>query len=385
MKTLYFDCFNGISGDRVVSALLDLGIDRDIFAEQLNKLQLSGYSYTLKNLETHGVAALVFCVETEPEAESLPLSGFLSLIEKSNLSDSVKQKSRMVLERWRDAEERVQGTVSLVTKSMIDVVAACICIDLLAPDMILCSALADGHGSFAGASAEVPVPLPVVTQLLASGNGKMIEIDSPFALVTSAGAALVTELAKEFVPMPEMKLSSVGYGGEETDRGTTNILRVFWGEIKEEENVQDEVFVVQTSLEHTTGEVLGYVLDCLINAGALDAFFTPVFMQKNRPAYQLTVLCQQSAIETIRDIIFRETASFDLRFYRANRVYMQQETMKVSTEFGIADIQVGRFENIIKTSAEDKTAQQLAKDSGAPLRKVYEDIAEKTNQELSQW
>ena len=357
MKILYLDCFNGISGDMTVGALLDLGIDRDIFAEQLAKLNLPGYQYEIHNVNKLGIAALHFAVKAEAEEEhGRHLSEIVGMISDSTLTDRTKELSISMFERLAQAEAKVHGTTPDkvhfhevgAVDSIVDIVSTAICIDLLSPDMIYCSAVSDGAGFTSCAHGRIPIPVPAVMELFSGTDAKMVQTEIPYELVTPTGAVIATTLAQKFGKMPEMSVSFTGYGAGTRDMETPNVLRVFYGEASDEQQTRDEVLVLEANMDDVTGEILGYASEKLFEAGALDVSFTSIFMKKNRPAYQMSVLCYEADFEIMRDIIFKETTTIGLRYYRANRICMQRETMKMATEFGIADVKVSKYDSIVK-------------------------------------
>lgn len=394
MKILYLDCFNGISGDMTVGALLDLGIDRDIFAEQLAKLNLPGYQYEIHNVNKLGIAALHFAVKAEAEEEhGRHLSEIVGMISDSTLTDRTKELSISMFERLAQAEAKVHGTTPDkvhfhevgAVDSIVDIVSTAICIDLLSPDMIYCSAVSDGAGFTSCAHGRIPIPVPAVMELFSGTDAKMVQTEIPYELVTPTGAVIATTLAQKFGKMPEMSVSFTGYGAGTRDMETPNVLRVFYGEASDEQQTRDEVLVLEANMDDVTGEILGYASEKLFEAGALDVSFTSIFMKKNRPAYQMSVLCYEADFEIMRDIIFKETTTIGLRYYRANRICMQRETMKMATEFGIADVKVSKYDSIVKSKPEFDSAKRLAESSGAPLRHVYDDVTGQTFNKVDRW
>ena len=213
----------------------------------------------------------------------------------------------------------------------------------------------------------------------------MVQTEIPYELVTPTGAVIATTLAQKFGKMPEMSVSFTGYGAGTRDMETPNVLRVFYGEVSDEQQTRDEVLVLEANMDDVTGEILGYASEKLFEAGALDVSFTSIFMKKNRPAYQMSVLCYEADFEIMRDIIFKETTTIGLRYYRANRICMQWETMKMATEFGIADVKVSKYDSIVKSKPEFDSAKRLAESSGAPLRHVYDDVTGQTFNKVDRW
>jgi len=394
MKVLYFDCFNGISGDMTVGALLDVGVDRGVFAQKLSDLGLDGYTHEISSVSKAGIAATDFkVVLTKDEHEHRNLSDILNIIENSALTANVKAMAASVFKRLAEAEAKVHAVTTEeihfhevgAVDSIVDIVASCICIDMLAPDEIRCSAVYDGNGTTTCAHGEIPVPVPAVAELFAGSGARLAQKECAYELVTPTGAAIILTLANKFTTLPDMAINATGYGAGKRDTGSPNVLRVFLGEVREDDTASDEVVVIETNIDDCTGEILGYTAERLFDAGALDVYYVSIFMKKGRPAYMLTVLCRETEMETMREIIFKETSSIGIRYFRAYRECMQRETMRMSTEYGIADVKVARFDSIVKSAPEYESAKQLAEESDVPLRKVYDDITKQTEETLNKW
>jgi uncharacterized protein (TIGR00299 family) protein len=383
MKTLYFDCQAGISGDMTVAALLDLGVPLDYLCAELDKLGLPAGSYELSanRTERRHITALKFDVAVHDHHTHRHYAGIDALIAGSGLSDQVKEKSRLIFRRLAEAEAKVHGVAIEqvhfhevgAIDSIVDIVATALCLEYLRIEQIYASALPLGSGFVETAHGRLPVPAPATAELLQGlplhGNCGAGE------RVTPTGAAILVALARGFGQQPAMLLERIGCGagGKDFPDGA-NILRAFLGRIVEKAAPQDEVLVVETNIDDSTPEVLGYVMERLFEEGALDVFFTPIQMKKNRPGVIVTFLCNQPQFDTLTHLLLAETSAIGLRYYRADRIILQRRIVEQQTEFGVV-----RFKQVLDTNGELLRAapeyedcRRIARETGLPCREVME-------------
>jgi uncharacterized protein (TIGR00299 family) protein len=256
--------------------------------------------------------------------------------------------------------------------SIIDIVGAAICIDLLAPDKICASVLHDGHGFVRCQHGTIPVPVPAVTEVLAARGVSFKQLDIEGELMTPTGAAIITELAETFGAIPEMKVTRTGYGSGTKDFAIPNLLRVVWGETTDEASAtQDTITVIETNIDDTTPEILGYTMERLLEAGARDVFFTPVYMKKCRPATKLTVLCDEAQVADMEQILFAETSTIGLRRYIAQRTCLPRKAVTFATPYGDVRAKETRCGDASHIAIEYEDARRLAREKGIPLREIY--------------
>jgi len=393
MKTLYFDCFSGISGDMTLAALIDLGVDKELLISELQKLNVPGWRMEFSEVAKHGIQALhVEVFLEEPEHSHFHLHHLLgkqehvhrnmtditSLIDHSSISVGSKELAKRIFMRLAVAEAKIHGTTPGkvhfhevgAVDSIIDIVGTAICLDILSPDRICASVLHDGHGFTKCQHGTIPIPVPAVTEMLAARGVSFRQLDIEGELMTPTGAAIVLEASESFGTMPEMKIIKTGYGAGKKDFALPNVLRVVWGE-SIETGTSDSITIIETNIDDTTPEILGYVMDRLFEAGAKDVFFTPVYMKKHRPATQLTVLCDESQILQIEHILFTETSTIGLRKIQASRTCLPREIVKVTTPYGEVQAKKVSFGLLTRIALEYEDACRLAREKNVPLAEIY--------------
>lgn len=394
-KILYFDCASGISGDMTLGALLDLGADEGQFLKELKKLHLPGYEIKIEEVQKNGIRARQVHVLTEEE-DGHPHGGhhhihrtyadIRRIITESGLSDEVKDLALRIFERVAQAEAKVHmrpvdevhfhevGAVD----SIVDIAGCAILITMLAPQHIYASTVRDGHGFVQCQHGLLPVPVPAVSEILTAAGVRMCQSDVEGELVTPTGAAILAELAEQFGAMPEMRLSAVGWGAGMKDLPIPNVLKVYEGYAGEREDApdgtlagQDEVVVLESTLDDCSGELLGYAMEQLLKAGALDVSYTPVFMKKNRPAYRLMVLAKPGEEEKLERLIFRHTTTIGIRRRTETRSVLRRETVTVPTPYGALTAKKVVVEGRARFYPEYESAVQTAQQSGKSLWEIY--------------
>ena len=393
MKTLYFDCFSGISGDMTLAALVDLGVDKKLLISELQKLNVPGWKMEFSEVAKHGIqAGHIEVILEKPEHSRFHLHHLLgkqehvhrnmtdiaSLIDNSSISTGAKELAKRIFMRLAVAEAKIHGTTPEkvhfhevgAVDSIIDIVGAAICLDILSPDRICASVLHDGHGFTKCQHGVIPIPVPAVTEMLAARSISFRQLDIEGELMTPTGAAIVLEVSESFGTMPEMKITRTGYGAGKKDFALPNVLRVVWGE-STETDTSGSITIIETNIDDTTPEILGYVMDRLFEAGAKDVFFTPVYMKKHRPATQLTVLCDEVQIPRMEHILFTETSTIGLRKIQAGRTCLPREIVKVTTPYGEVQAKKVSFGSLTRIALEYEDACRLAKEKNVPLAEIY--------------
>jgi len=329
------------------------------------------------------------------------------LIEASHISPRAKSLSLDIFTEIARAEGKVHGKTPDevhfhevgAVDSIVDIVGTAICLDQLNVDHVYCSPIHEGRGFIRCQHGMLPVPVPAVTEMLADSRLSMITGDVEGELVTPTGFGILKATAEQCGPMPSMQVEKVGYGFGKRDTGMLNALRVFMGvrsgdadnsPCGRDSSSGDTVTVIETTIDDETGEVLGYVLDRLFEEGALDAYYTPIYMKKNRPAVKLTVLCSNEKLQDMARVIFSETSTIGLRHRQTERMTLSRSQETISTSLG--DVRVksclpdglnmasdpsDRNGGVIrkKQKPEYEDCVRLAKEHGLPLRQVYALIA----------
>ena len=385
----YFDCFSGISGDMIVGAFLDAGVPFDWLRGELRKLPLEGYELGVEGVRRGGIGGKKFRVKVEVEQVERRLGDVKEIIESSALSDEVKGLSIKVFERLAEAEATVHrvgiddihfhevGGVD----SIIDIVAASLSLFYLKIDKVYASGLPLSQGTVLSSHGALPLPAPAVAELL-----KGIPVyQSPVKgeLVTPTGAAFLATVSNGFGVMPPMKLDAVGYGaGERENEGLPNLLRVMVGEQlppspsllkrgSEGELEVDSVVVIEANIDDMNPEVYGFVMDRLFDGGALDVSLMPVYMKKGRPGTLLQVICEAGMEQEMATIMLKETSTIGVRFYRADRLKLLRETIRVDTRFGEVRMKVARGPWGEKAQPEYDDCKRIATEAGVPILEVY--------------
>jgi uncharacterized protein (TIGR00299 family) protein len=346
MRGLYFDCFAGASGDMIVGALIDLGLEVDVLRKRLSLIDLAGFSIEANHVKRAGVEAVKFDVRVESNRQ--PRRSFVDvreLLQRSGLGESIKRRSIEVFERLARAEARVHGTtidqvhfheVGAVD-SIVDVVGAVVGFEELGVETVSSSPVRVGHGFVETEHGRLPIPAPGTAELLKGMPVYGGDLEGEFS--TPTGAALVATLAESFGPMPKLTITGVGYGAgsREVDR-FPNALRLVVGDL--EENAATEVFVIETNIDDMNPQAYGFVIDKLFEAGALDVFMTPVQMKKNRPGVLLTALCEPKDADRVVSTLLSETTSLGVRYHRAARRTLQRRIDSVDTPYGPVRVKV---------------------------------------------
>ncbi len=378
-QVLYLECFSGISGDMSVSALIDLGADREVLQEALDSLNVSGYKIEISRKKKCGIDACHFDVildnhnhkhhqhdhshehkdnhehdhnhdhhenhghnhdHKHHEHRNLPM--ITKIIEESSLTDRAKTLAKNIFDYVADAEAKAHGIpkdevhfheVGAVD-SIVDIVAVAVCIDNLDIHAVCVSTIYEGQGYVKCQHGVMPVPVPAVVNI-AKASGLAIRItDNRGEMITPTGIAIAAAL-KNVEKLPEnYSIQKVGIGCGKKDFKNANILRAMLIEDVEENAKRDEVIVLESNIDDCTGEALAYTMEKLLEIGAKDVYFTPIYMKKNRPATMLSVLCSKNKVEDLEDIIFSNLSTIGIRKYQCERTMLEREQKKLETSLG---------------------------------------------------
>lgn len=385
LRTAYFDCYSGISGDMILGALVDLGVDIKDIRKALKKLDLKGYKLQAKKIQRNGLACTQITVDIEkPKPQhSHPHRSFTSikkLIEQSDLPAKVKNNSIKIFKRIAKVEAQIHNTT--IEKihfhevggidSIVDIVGGVWAMESLKLDKIYSSDLNVGEGFVDCAHGRLPVPAPATLKLL-----KGIPVFSTGVkneMTTPTGAAMIGFYAEKFQSMPTMTLTEDGYGaGSRIFPSIPNLLRVMVGEMpmKDSENL----VMIETNIDDMNPEIFDSVMESLFSAGALDVFFTSINMKKNRPAIKVSVLAEKRERELLSKILLKETTSFGIRYYEVGRLILERKTQKLKTPYGVIKVKIGNLDGeIIKAIPEFEDCKKAARSKKVPVKKVYEDV-----------
>ncbi|HYN24044.1 MAG TPA: nickel pincer cofactor biosynthesis protein LarC [Pyrinomonadaceae bacterium] len=378
MKTLYFDCFAGASGDMILGAMIAAGVEPRVLLGQLALLNVQGYSIEFQTVDRSGISATYARVETPHEHADRHLSHILEIIYDSQLSAGVKDRAAKVFSRLAQAEaivhnepvERVHFHEVGALDAIIDVVGAAICFDLAGIERFVCSPLHLGGGSVHMDHGRFPVPPPAVAELLK--GAPVYSTDIKGELVTPTGAAIIATVCSEYGPLPKMELQRTGYGaGTRQYEKFPNVLRVLIGESEVQTANEERLWMIETNVDDMSPQVFGYVMGRALEMGALDCYFTPIHMKKDRPGVLLSVLCRIESKDKLSAMLFAETTTLGVRSYEVERRALDREIVRVETQYGPIDVKVGRLNgNVVNEMPEYEQCRAAALRARVPLRAV---------------
>ena len=373
MKIAYIDAFSGIAGDMTVAALIDAGADQQALIAGLDSLG-TGATFRVEKTKRQGIAATKFDVDFEDQKKHRHLPHIVKMIEASEiLPEAVKQNAIRVFETLGAAESQVHGTTIEkvhfhevgAIDSICDIVGACLGLHLLGVEAVYASAVNTGSGTIVADHGVMPVPAPATALLLkgipAYARGPETELTTP------TGAALLAALSRGFGAMPSMAISASGFGAGTKDfPGTANVVRILIGESTQTPE-STTVAVIEANIDDATPELLGYAMDRLLEAGALDVTLQPVQMKKQRPATLLQVIAKPEDQERLTALIFAETTTFGLRITQAERRVQPRAHVEVETAYGKVRVKTAANGT---ASPEFEDCRQLALATGQPLKEI---------------
>ena len=428
MRIAYLDCFSGISGDMLLGALVDAGVPFALLEETATALNV-GARLEMRKVSRGGISATkvdVIVDDGHEPAESAPLpvvdhqhehvhphehhhehahthqhthadgtihthehvhhehrslSTIVGIIQSAPLSERVKSQAALAFQLLGEAEARIHSMpieqvhfheVGAVD-TIVDIVCSAVGCAHLGIDRWLASPLNVGSGTVQCAHGTLPVPAPATLALL--GNAPVYGAGPPMERVTPTGAALLRMLNIEYAPMPAMRISATGYGagGRETP-GQPNVLRILVGEEAAADNAVEPVAIMETLIDDSSPQLIAYVSEVLLEAGAWDVYRIPVQMKKGRTGVQLTVLCHPERVSTLRDLLFRETTTIGLHWRIENKVSLAREFHEVQTEWGPVRMKIARWPSgeIANAAPEYEDCRRIAVAHSVPLKQVTE-------------
>jgi uncharacterized protein (TIGR00299 family) protein len=374
MKIAYFDTFSGVSGDMTLGAFVSAGVSLDALREEIGKLNLKGVELEASHIVRSGITAVKLDVVISAAGKKhRHLKEILAMIDGSSLSARVKRDARGIFTEVGKAEAKVHNTTIEkvhfhevgALDSIVDIVGAAVCFELAGIDRVYSSPVRLGSGAFIETDhGTMPLPSPASIEILKGYPTVLTDI--PFELTTPTGAAIVRSMSSGVLSMETMRVSSVGYGaGTREIPQVPNLLRIMLGEM--DEGVNEEMVVI----EAMNPEIHPYVVGRLLDAGAADAWLSPVVMKKGRPGIVLSVLSQVSRTEALSALIFAETSTIGIRSYGVSRRTLARAKRVVRTSLGDVTVKViisGGSERLVP---EFEECRRVAEQRNLPLVQVY--------------
>ncbi|MBC7324202.1 MAG: nickel pincer cofactor biosynthesis protein LarC, partial [Moorella sp. (in: Bacteria)] len=364
-------------------ALLANGLSQEQLVTGLRELALEGWELEVREIKQHNIAAVDVKVQVSARQPHRHLEDILALIGGSPLPPVVREKAGAVFRRLAEAEARVHGTspenvhfheVGAVD-AIIDITGTVLGLHLLGIEQIVASPLPLGSGWVECHHGRLPVPAPATLYLLE--GYPVYGTEDRAELVTPTGAALITTLADSFGPCPAMNLSSAGFGAGKTELPHPNLLRLVLGETPGKHlEGEESSLVIETTIDDMNPEFFPALMEQVLAAGAVDAYFTPVQMKKGRPGVLLTALCPDNHLAAVASAIFRHSSTLGLRFRREQRLVCQRRTGEVMTPYGPVAVKWGLYrspdgEAIPNVAPEYESCRQVAAGAGVPVKEVY--------------
>jgi uncharacterized protein (TIGR00299 family) protein len=386
MRVAHFDCFSGISGDMTLAALIDAGVDLEAIEAGLASLGLP-IRIAVEKVKRNGIAATYVNVDAPDQETHRHLPEVEEIIERGKLTEKQRQLAKRIFRRLAEAEAAVHGMpVDKVhfhevgaLDSIADIVGAAIGIDLLGVERFTSRSVPPGSGSVKCAHGIMPVPAPATANLLKGVPLATAPVTGE--LVTPTGAAILTTVVSEFTDQPEMTIETIGIGAGKRDPWEQpNVLRLFVGKAPDRfeprrNDERDLIAVLETNVDDAPPEIIGYCVERLFAAGALDVFTIPIQMKKNRPGMLLSVLADPAHITALETILFRETGTFGIRCGLVTRSKLRRESVTVDTPFGPVKAKKGwRGDGLTVLSPEYEDCARLAREQGVALRDVYQAV-----------
>lgn len=391
---LYIDIHTGISGDMILGALIDLGVPVEWLKNQLLRIPLTGFDLRCEPVMKHHLNAANLFVDTDNTVPSRNYTNIRTLIDASSLSPGVKIRSLAAFEKIALAESAIHNrdidTVHFHEvggiDALVDIIGAFLCVEYLGIRTVYASTVPLGSGSVQCSHGILPVPAPATLSILKGVPVRGSEFTTE--IVTPTGAAVLTTLAAGYGPLPEMTVSRIGYGAGKKDTGNQpNLLRMILGDPwpvsagaapggHPSPFQTDDVVVIRTNIDDMSPEILGFLMDCLFEKGALDVTFLPVQMKKNRPGTLVEALCHPDRKEIIINEILNQTSSTGVRFHQAGRLFLKRKLVNRHTRFGFIQVkQISTPDSGVRYVPEFDVCRAIAEKNGLALKDVFTQIS----------
>lgn len=418
-RTLYLECYSGISGDMMTAALLDLGADEKVLKEALESLPVKGFEIRISRVAKAGLDACDFAVLLDEEHENHDhdmeylhghlhehghshshghehkhehrgLPEILGLLDKAQMTEGARNTAVRIFEILAEAEAQAHGTTADqvhfhevgAVDSIVDITAAAVCLDNLQIKKVIIPVLYEGTGSVRCQHGVIPVPVPAVAAIAAKHELPLRITESRGEFVTPTGAAIAAAVRTSSQLPERFVIEKTGIGAGKRKYERPSLLRAMLIRENGQGSAGDFIYKLETNIDDCTGEALGYVMERLIEAGARDVHYIPVFMKKNRPAYELNVICKEEDIEKLENIIFRETTTIGIRRQRMERSVLKRKVQTITTSLGEAKVKLCYMEKAVRAYPEYESVRDLCRKHGLSFQEVYQRIAEECHGQI---
>jgi len=385
VRVMYWDCFAGIAGDMALGSLIDAGADPAAVRDALEASGLSGFTLEVERVRVRGLAASRAAVRVTGPQPPRRLAQIRDLIGGGPFPAAVRERALKIFTRLAEAEARVHGLGAEevhfhevgAVDALVEVIGVCLALDALGIDRVIVSPLPLSTGFVSCAHGVLPVPPPAVLELLRGFPARGTAIEGE--LVTPTGAALATALADEAGPPPEMRIEAVGYGAGSRDLAIPNVLRAIIGEQPEEaanassgEVSHEPLVILETNIDDLNPEFYPHLTSRLLEAGAREAYLTPVIMKKGRPGVVLTVLAREEDWRRLAGMMMEEAGTLGVRLRRDTRLVAPRRVFEVRTDYGPVRVKVAHIgDRIIQIKPEFEDCRARSAEAGVPLREVH--------------
>ena len=385
---LYFDIIGGISGDMTLASLLDLGVPKEIFLQELNKLNMDNeFEIEIDYKYENGIKGTKVNVITKEQHCHRNLIDVYDIIDNSRLNNNIKERAKEIFMIVAKAEAKVHGTtidkihfheVGAID-SIVDIVGSCILLDLLNIDKVYSTSVPLGSGFIQCAHGVIPAAAPATVEILKNIPVKFNHVKGE--CTTPTGAAIIKTICDEFIDELDFNTKKIGYGVGHKKFEKPNILRVA---LAQEDEHNEVVYEIVANIDDMSSEIYSYLFEKIMDEGALDVFTESIFMKKNRPAYKISILTKKKDLNKFIKLLLTETSTFGVRYKEYNRAKLDRKFIEVDTVYGKIKVKLGYYNNkLIKLKPEYEQCKLISKTLNIELREVYNEINKSINEKIN--
>lgn len=419
---LYLECRAGISGDMFVAALLDLGADQTILMKALNSLPIKGFHVTIGRVKKAGLDVCDFSVHLDAEHENHDydmeylhgkgddleehhhkemghhhhehrgLKEIFAIIDQGEMTEHAKQIAKRIFQILGEAEAKAHGVAEEqvhfhevgAVDSIVDIVAAAVCIDCLKIQEVIVPQLNEGKGWVRCQHGILPIPVPAVANIVAAHHLPLHIMDREGEFVTPTGAAIVAAIQTSDILPQQFQIKKIGLGAGKRNYEIPSLIRAMRIDTGKSEALRsnsaehiikkDEIYKLETNIDDCNGEMLGYAMERLLEAGARDVYYHPIYMKKNRPAYQLNVICDEVLVKQLEQIIFEETTTIGIRKIKMERSILRRAVREIKLEYGTVKVKQCEFPSETRYYPEYESVAALSRAYQVPYPQMYQKV-----------